>query len=140
MSNTYSENIIANNRFSHSDRLNKKKDIERLFKDSKTFRTPKLRVQYKFSDDSSNSSPCELLISVPKRKHPKAVKRNKIKRLIREAWRKHKSGLYQALQKKNIHLQVAIIFFSDEIPDYSEIESKIILTLQHLTNTSLKSQ
>ncbi|HPD59040.1 MAG TPA: ribonuclease P protein component, partial [Paludibacteraceae bacterium] len=69
--------------FPKSERLNSKIKIDRLFTDGKAFLVYPLRTVYFIS--SENPSELEVLISVPKKKFKKAVHRNRIKRLIREA-------------------------------------------------------
>jgi ribonuclease P protein component len=74
---------------------------------------------------------------VPKRNIRKAVLRNKIKRRIREAYRKNKN---QFLTVKEQEANFSIIFIytaKEEIP-YQEIETKIIQILQRLQNQHAK--
>ncbi len=137
--------VVANNgkishaSFQKSERLCKKRDIELLFREGKIFRTDELKLFYRFFEPSNGNVPCKILISVPKKQQPLAVSRNKIKRLIREAWRKNNTTLYETLLKNELTLHVAFICFSHKIPAYNDIESKIILTLHHL-NTLSKTQ
>lgn len=75
-------------------------------------------------------------MSVPKKRIPLAVNRNRIKRLIREAWRLNKYQLYQAFpEDKRLHL--FFIFTGIPNPDFQQIEQSIqkaIDTLQQLLN------
>jgi ribonuclease P protein component len=72
------------------------------------------------------------MFSAPKKKFRKAVTRNRLKRLMREAFRKNKHELYDFLhaEKKNIHL--SIVFTGNADISYAETEVKIILTLHRL--------
>ena len=76
--------------------------------------------------------PVQLLISVSKRNFKKAVDRNYIKRLTREAFRKNKEILYTARQDCKKLLLIGLIFTGKTIPDYSEVEQKLILILHRL--------
>jgi len=140
MAEVTSKNTISNALFPKAERLCKKRDIEQLFHQGKIFRADDLKVFYQFIKDSNSTYPCKVLISVPKKQQPLAVNRNKIKRLIREVWRKNNAELNQALIQNDSTLQLAFICFAPKIPTYKEIESKIILTLQHLNNTLSKTQ
>ena len=123
--------------FPKSERLYLNDDIEHLFRKGNKFRISPLKVQFRFNAAQNDpASAVELLISVPKKYHKTAVKRNRIKRLIREAWRQHKQPLVKALAENEKSLKLAIIYLSPDVPAYHEIESKIILTLQRLTELS----
>ncbi len=64
----------------------------------------------------------KLLISVPKKNIPLAVNRNRIKRLIREAYRHHYETLEQLLKGQNKHFLLAFIFFGKEVPSSSDVQ------------------
>ena len=85
--------------FSKKERLSSVKDIETLFKKSKSLFLFPLKVVFtlKKLDDKTEENeqkivlPARLLISVSKRNFKKAVDRNRIKRQIREGYRLQKS-------------------------------------------------
>lgn len=83
--------------------------------------------------------PAKILISVSRRNFHHAVDRNKIKRLIREAYRKNKYILNDFLQANNISYIFSIIYISKEILPYDELERKIILLLQKLIKENVES-
>ncbi len=76
--------------------------------------------------------PIKCLISVPARKFKNATDRNYIKRLIKECYRKNKSGIYSFFNQRKEYCLLAIIYTGKTIPDYKEIEKKIIISLQEL--------
>lgn len=69
---------------------------------------------------------------VPKRLFKKATDRNRIKRLMREAWRLNVGELNESLAGKGKCLKTLLIFTGKELPDYAVVSSKIILILQRL--------
>jgi ribonuclease P protein component len=83
-------------------------------------------------DNSLFRYPVKCLISVPTRKFKNASDRNYIKRLIKESYRKNKSGIYSFFTEKGINCLLGIIYTGKTIPDNTEIEKKIILSLQEL--------
>ena len=82
-----------------AERLYRRKLIERLFGggQSRSMSAFPLRVVYiSLSLSSENTelpSSAQMLVSVPKRCFRRAVKRNRVKRQVREAYRRHKSLL-----------------------------------------------
>ena len=117
------------NTFSKEERLCSKILIGKLFKEGNTFTEPPFRITW-LKTDIKQDFPCQILISVPTHKMPRAVDRNKIKRQIREAFRKNKHSFYEFLNVKNSKIILGILYNSKELHPYTIIESKIILILQ----------
>jgi ribonuclease P protein component len=74
----------------------------------------------------------QVMFSAPKKKFKKAVTRNRLKRLMRESYRKNKHLLYDFLEEKNKNIHLSIVFTGSADISYAETEGKIILTLQRL--------
>jgi ribonuclease P protein component len=62
----------------------------------------------------------------------KAVDRNRIKRVTKEAYRLQKTELKKLLEEKGIHLNVFFIYTAKELPIYEDIYSKTGLILTKL--------
>lgn len=67
--------------------------------------------------------PCQATVSVSKRRFKKAVDRNRIKRLIREAWRLEKTPLEKSLVEQGKQRAIVFIFVGNEIPAFDKIRS-----------------
>jgi len=117
--------------FKKEERLCAKKSIDFLFANGKSFYLDPFKIKWVFEELDSNY-PVQILVVVPKRYFKKAHDRNKIKRHIREAYRKNKSLLYNSLESNGKKIALAIIYNAKEIFSYNLIEEKIILTLQRL--------
>lgn len=76
-------------------------------------------------------SPVRVGFSVPKRKFRKAVERNRVKRLLREAWRLNKHTLYAAISPEN-HLHIFLIFTDNKLPDIQTAHATIIKGIEKL--------
>ena len=117
--------------FKKEERLSSRKLIAALYETGNPFNSKCFRVFWKFQP-LSEKFPAQVLISVPKRNFKHAVDRNRIKRLIREAYRKCKNNFYEVLNTKNKNIVFALSYSAKEELPYAEIETKIIITLQRL--------
>ena len=97
---------------------------------SKSFSVYPLRVVYMVTE--SKEAPVSILISVPKKRFKRAVKRNYVKRQIREGYRKNKLGLHETLLNKEQSLAIAFIYLSDQFIPTQEIEAKIKILLARI--------
>lgn len=118
--------------FKKAERLNSKILIERLFQEANSFQSFPFKVLWLKNESSEAESSAQILISVPKRKFKNAVQRNKIRRRIKEAYRKNKSELYQYLKTKNRNIALILIYVAPNEIEYKEIEEKINVTLERL--------
>jgi ribonuclease P protein component len=126
-----------NQGFKKEERLHSKKRIGLLFSEGESFFVYPFKVVYTTLPESSDY-PVQLLISVSKQKFKHAVKRNRVKRLVRESYRKHKSILFEQENHEKKTLLVGLIYVANTIMDYHQIEKKIILILQRLKNRDEK--
>ncbi len=113
---------------SKSERLCSKLMIERLFAGgNKSFPAYPLRVVYMCLSSDEGMADVSILISVPKKRFKRAVKRNLIKRQIREAYRRNKYTLMDALASQNgsKRLLVAFIWLDNQIHSSEEVERKV---------------
>lgn len=111
------------------ERLKSKILIGQLFKKGRSISKFPLRLVYLKAEHSSNY-PVQVAFSAPKRKFKKAVDRNRIKRLIREAYRKNKHILYNSIEEKHI---IMFTYTDENELKYVEIEEKLILLLKKLS-------
>ena len=84
---------------SKEERLSWKRYIDLLFEKGQSFVAFPLRVVY-LPLEEEMSAPVSILISVPKKKFKRAVKRNLIKRQVREAYRVRKYDLIDTVDRK----------------------------------------
>lgn len=106
------------------ERICKENDIQRLFNQGVGFSVYPYRIVYRFYCDENYPVTCRLLVSVSKKRFHHAFKRNRVKRLMREAWRKNKSRLYEICQKDNISVDVALVYTATVIHSYEEMFRK----------------
>ena len=87
--------------FGKEEKLKSKKLIEQLFAEGKSVTVYPIKLIYLKVDHQGNY-PVKAAVSASKRKIKKAIGRNKIKRLLRECYRKHKYLVYDQLKEKYI--------------------------------------
>jgi ribonuclease P protein component len=110
--------------FKKEERLCSKILIEKLFSEGKTFVCYPFKINYFFIVQKQNV-PLQLLISVSKRNFKSAVKRNYIKRQIRESYRINKDKICNTLMNGNLNLLISLTYINKEISDSSIIQEKV---------------
>lgn len=113
------------------ERLSEKKIIEKLFERGCDFYVSPFKILWVHADFESKY-PAKVMIAVSGRNFRKAVDRNRIKRLMREAYRKNKYILYEALQNSSEKYAFMLLYTGKIIIPLRDMESKIILILQRL--------
>ena len=114
------------------ERLDKKKIIEKMFAGgSRSFSVFPLRVVYLPVEELEADA--SILISVSKRRFKRAVKRNRVKRQIREAYRINKHELLNILVERKCRLAIAFIYLSDQLVESSIIEDRMRIALVRIT-------
>ena len=106
--------------FKKEERLCSKKVIDTLFSRGDSFLSFPLKVVY-LETQLPTKHLVQAAFTVGKRNFKLAVRRNHIKRKIREAYRLNKHILYKALGEKQ--LAVFFVFVGKESPDFILIET-----------------
>lgn len=118
------------------ERLKSKTLIGKLYKEGKSVKTFPLRLVY-VQVEHSSKYPAQVGVSVPKRNFKKAVDRNRIKRLLRETYRKQKEIVYNNIDKPYVYM---ISYIGKEEFTYAELEVKMKLLLHALVEQIKKSE
>ncbi len=82
--------------------------------------------------DDSQHNILQVLFTVPKKKVPLAVNRNRIKRQMKEAYRLNKHLLLASLQEKKAKASIILIYSESHALEFDQIQDKISVTLQRL--------
>lgn len=117
--------------FKKNERLHGKKQIDGLFEKGNSFFIYPFKVVF-LNENSADDTIPKLLVTIPKRHFKRAVDRNKIKRLVREAYRRNKQPLVENCAENQVSVLFGLIYTAKTMLTYSDIERKIILILQRL--------
>ncbi len=115
------------NTFKREEKLKKSKLITRLFAEGNAISVFPIKLIY-LQVDHGSPYKIQAGVSATKRNFNKAVDRNKIKRLLREVYRKNKYLIYQSEHTKK-HIFMFIYQGKKEI-DYKILEEKMIIILK----------
>jgi ribonuclease P protein component len=120
--------------FSKEERLTGKTSIDRLFNEGRSFNQFPFRVFYIIVDQPEEPL-ARLLIAIPKKKVKHAVDRNRLRRLVREAYRLNRTEIITCLEAGSLHLHIALVYSGESVDlTYKEVEQKIIACLAKLAN------
>ena len=118
--------------FSKEERLTGKTSIDQLFNEGKSFNLFPFKVFYCIVENQAEPI-ARLLIAIPKKKVKLAVDRNRLRRLIREAYRLNRTEFITFLEMKSVHFHFALIYTGESVDlAYKEVELKIIACLAKL--------
>ena len=76
--------------------------------------------------------PVQCLIAVSGKRVRKAIKRNRIKRLTKEAYRKNKSPLYSLLDERGLVCLLGLIYTAKEPVSYEVVEKSVAVIMGEL--------
>ncbi len=76
--------------------------------------------------------PVSILVAVPKKRFRHAVDRNRMKRLVREAYRLNKHVLWDALAGKDVRLVLGFVCITDTLPSYRMVNKSMVKMLNRI--------
>lgn len=112
-----------------NERLCSKVGITGLISKGKHGNVDNFHFCYLLENKAENN---RVLISVPKKFFKRAVKRNLLKRRIRECWRKQKHNLNKE------HTDILISYSTKEILEYKEIYDSISKIIERINKVEIK--
>ncbi len=117
------------------EKLKSKKEIELLFSEGKSISKYPIRLVYRKTTFEEKSA-IKAGVSVSKRNFKNAVDRNRIKRLLRESYRKNK----YIVPNTTHQFSFMFLYSGKEMPDYFLVESKIKGILQKFVAHEIDSK
>ena len=118
------------------ERMVSQRLIDTLFSGSHSMAAFPLRAVYYYKERAQGSAPAQLLVSVPKRHFKHAVDRNRVKRQVREAYRHHKTALYNRLPEGQ-QLLIAFVWLSDEHFPTHVVEQRVVSLMNRVAEKAV---
>lgn len=117
------------------EKLKGKKLIERLFAEGKTTSQYPLKLIY-LRTDLEDGAKIKAGVTASKRNFKSAVKRNRIKRLMREAYRLNKSQIFNNIEGDYAFM---FLYLGKEMPTHRIISTTMALLIQRFCRETKKS-
>lgn len=111
------------------ERLCSQKLIGKLFTSGESFLSYPLKVVF-LKNELPSEHPALVAFTVSKRNFKRAVKRNLLKRRMREAYRLNKPAFYAEIAAKNASIALMFVFVGKDIIEYATIEKAMISALK----------
>ena len=129
--------------FTKAERICSKLLIDKLFAGGNASMAAfPLRAVYMFispeEEKPTDVAPVSVLISVPKRKLRLAVERNRMKRQVREAYRRNKQSLYALMEAEHLQLAIAFICITDKPSDSKQVTYAVKKVLRRIEESVRK--
>ena len=124
--------------FPRKEKLKSRKKIEELFLTGQRFVQFPVRVTFRFNR-AEEEPLIQVGVTASKKYFRKAVDRNRIKRLLREAYRLEKNGLLETANQKGLSGEVFFMYTDKAIAPFEVIKdavNKSITRLQKFVNAT----
>ena len=116
--------------YNKKEKLKSKRQLDQLFQSGKSFAVFPVKIFYAFAEEQVNV--IKTGVGVSSRHFKSAVHRNRIKRLLREAYRTEKQPLHAYLNNNRKQLVLFLLFIDKELPQYVLLKEKMKLCIQRL--------
>jgi len=117
--------------YNKKEKLKSRKQLEAIFSKGRTFLFFPVKVFYLLPETPLDNI-VKTGVGASSRTFKKAVQRNRIKRLLREAYRLNKQPLHQFLQIHNRQLVVFLLYIDKQMPKKNSIQTKMPVILEKL--------
>lgn len=111
--------------FPKKEHLTGETRIKKLLSEGESFVVFPLRIVFIKQINNQKDTTVRVLFSVPKKRFKHAVDRNKIKRQLREVYRKNKAILWRHLEGTDTTLDFAILYISNDHYPFKSLNKKM---------------
>jgi len=123
-----------NQTLSREERLRSRKWMERLRSNGIAVKTPSLILVYMpIEEGVFPSTNMSVMFSVSKRLYKRSVDRNRVKRLMRESYRRQKEILRPVAAANHVHCLMQFIFTGRQLPEFPYVYSRVTDVLKRMS-------
>lgn len=115
--------------YNKTEKLKSRKQLQELFAKGKRITTGHVRLLYLVKIGSGE---VKCGVGLSSKNFRKAVHRNKIKRLLREAYRLQKTEVVHVAKQTNLDITMFLLYLGKELPEYHSLYTNVGNTLRHL--------
>ena len=130
---------MKGNTLKRNEMLKSRIQIRNLFEKGVRFNKYPLKIFLLPVAAAEQSETCLFMVMASAKKYKKAVTRNRIKRVVKEAYRQNKKVFYPYLTENNKKCLLGIMYNGNENPTFEEIEKPIISLLKRVPGTYEKN-
>lgn len=120
------------NRLPREARIKSRKVIEHLFLEGKSSYQSPVKAFYRIVPNEQINQTVQMTVAVSKKKFKRAVDRNRIKRLLREAYRVQQPQEIDA----GTQYQILFMYTGQRMPDFTTLHKAVGLLLQHIVKAA----
>ncbi|MEX0275714.1 MAG: ribonuclease P protein component [Flavobacteriaceae bacterium] len=119
-----------------SEKLKGKKTIDLLFSKGRQLTAYPIKLIY-MERESLENPKVQVGFAVPKKRFKKAVERNRIKRLMREAYRLNKTLV---VGNSSFSFAFLFLYLGKEMPNFVQVEQSVVKSLQKFAKKNTDEQ
>jgi ribonuclease P protein component len=127
--------------FGKAEKLKRQKQIEVLFAEGKSIACFPVRAKYRVLPhaEGAGAGPVQAGVSVSRKNFKRAVDRNRLKRLLREAYRMQKGELLKTILENNKQLHLFLIYTGKTIVSFALVQEAVKSCLAQLQQKVTRS-
>jgi ribonuclease P protein component len=116
--------------YSKKEKLKSRKQLEQIFTEGKSLTVFPIKIFYELNQQQDNI--IKAGVGVSRKNFRKSVHRNRIKRLLREAYRTEKTELLNYLEENKKQIALFFLYIDKKQPDYFSLKQTMQTALKKL--------
>lgn len=120
-----------NRTYPRSEKLKSRKLIQELFARGKSVSVAPVKCLF-LQQPAGMTELIQTGVGVSARNFRKSVQRNRIKRMLREAYRNNNQSLHQALSNQPTSLALFLLYLGKDMPEWSQLQAAVKSALEKL--------